>query len=107
MHRLSGIFLVLVALLVAACDAAPTPTQAPINTPNRTPDTTRAQDPTALPATETRSNPTATSQIAIVTVDPALNRPDEPAQGEMFRPDDPSHVAATGRPQLIEFYSET
>ncbi len=31
-------------------------------------------------------------------------RPDAPA-GEEYREDHPGHVAATGRPQLIEFFS--
>jgi hypothetical protein len=39
----------------------------------------------------------------------ALNppRPDAPASGEDFRRDHPVHVAATGKPQLIEFFADT
>lgn len=34
-------------------------------------------------------------------------RPQSPAEGEAFREDHPSHVASTGRPQLIEFFAFT
>lgn len=34
----------------------------------------------------------------------AAERPSEPA-GESFRADDVSHIAATGRPQLVEFFA--
>jgi ABC-type oligopeptide transport system substrate-binding subunit len=81
MNRLLAIVLCfLIGLVSAACSAAP------------------AAEPTAE-----NVRPTQTS------VPSSLNppRPDAPATGDTFRTDHPSHVAATGRPQLIEFFSFT
>ncbi len=46
---------------------------------------------------------TLTEQPADETVVPG--RPSEPARGSAFRPDPVEVVAATGRPQLIEFFA--
>ncbi len=54
--------------------------------------------------------PTAQATRSLQTApDTALNppRPDAPASGEEFRRDHPAHVAATGKPQLIEFFADT
>jgi len=53
--------------------------------------------------TSTETAPRATSLPAAADVP----RPQEPATGDDFRADHPSHVASTGQPQLIEFYSDT
>ena len=69
-----------VLLIVTGCRAAPA----------TTPD-----DP--APATET---PEAATEPP-----PVAGRPDEPASPDQFRADSAEHIAATGRPQLIEFFA--
>jgi hypothetical protein len=114
--------LIAASLLLAACggaDPAPAPadeeaadpataasevTEEPAEPPTQTPvePTVTATVTATVEPTKTASD-TATEPSAGETVVPG--RPSEPARGSAFRPDPVEVVAATGRPQLIEFFA--
>jgi hypothetical protein len=51
------------------------------------------------------STPTSPAETGVEEVETVAGRPTAPASGDAFREDSPEHVAATGRPQLIEVFA--
>jgi hypothetical protein len=110
MHRLC--ILLMTTMLLAACSAAeasPTPTLfvPPTDDPTATQGivlTTEA----ATPALATEPSVTPAEAIVVSPTIPAtpFGRPEAPAPIEAdFRADSATHVAATGNPQVLEFFA--
>jgi hypothetical protein len=104
--------LILTATLLTACSAAdvsPTPTLFVPQTLN--PTSTQDEAPTTEAATsalttEPGATPAEAAAATPTTIPTPLGRPEAPAPIEAdFRPDNASHVAATGRPQMLEFFA--
>jgi hypothetical protein len=105
-------FLILTAVLLTACSAAdlsPTQTQPVPLTDD--PTSSQPAAPTHVAATaalNTVPSDVPTEAIAASPTLPAtpFGRPEAPAPIEAdFRPDSASHVAATGKPQVLEFFA--
>jgi hypothetical protein len=98
--------LILTAAILTACsaaDAPPSPTLNPTSTQDEAPTTEAANS--AL-TSEPGSTPAEAAAVTPTTIPTPFGRPKAPAPIEAdFRPDSASHVAATGRPQLLEFFA--
>jgi hypothetical protein len=93
--RMRRIFLPVVVLCVSLwLTACSTPTT---EAPTSAPDAATAPD---VDVAETDSATASNSALAVP-------RPSEPAAPDEWREDHPSHVANTGRPQLLDFFAHT